>query len=67
MTGDEHFAEAERLRECARDSIELESRVYFNAAAQVHATLALVAYFRPERTVPQPGGRPDWIPVSEPR
>jgi hypothetical protein len=44
MTGPEHYREAERLREHAREMIDkTESAAYFNAAAQVHATLALAA------------------------
>ena len=41
MTPDEHFVEAERLREAARDASDFEWRSYFNEAALVHATLAL--------------------------
>lgn len=44
MNGPQHYAEAERLREAARNHHDdLEWAAYFNAAAQVHATLALAA------------------------
>ena len=56
MNSSEHYKEAERLRDCARDfRAEKESAAYFNAAAQVHATLALVGavmvagQFHPDR------------------
>jgi hypothetical protein len=46
MTGPEHYAEAERLREAARDSMNqdhMQMAAYFNQAAQAHATLAQTA------------------------
>jgi hypothetical protein len=46
MNSAENYKEAERLRECARDADVdprgFDWRTYFNQAAQVHATLALV-------------------------
>jgi len=43
MTGPEHYCEAERLLEVAREDVNIGSELerYSLAAAQVHATLAL--------------------------
>lgn len=43
MTGPEHYTEAERLLELARTQTDWSSGEYLIGAAQVHATLALVA------------------------
>lgn len=45
MNGPEHYREAERLLESAREDVNIGSaeETYSLAAAQVHATLALTA------------------------
>lgn len=54
MNGPEHFAEAERIVALAKSKeIPAAAALAFGAVAQVHATLALAAFFRP------PGERAD--------
>lgn len=55
MTGEEHFAEAERQLENASDSDEA-SAPWHHTRAQIHATLALAAFSRPTTYVMNYGG-----------
>lgn len=41
-----HYAEAERLRDCARDYTQNMTGEYFNTSAQIHATLAVADEIR---------------------